>query len=84
MINRKMTAEEFDEYFDNGGDISELIIEDSITHPNREDDPRRINLNMPGWMIDALDDEARHLAIPRQSVIIMWLAERIKAEKLAS
>ena len=46
------------------------------------EETRRVNFNMPKWLIDAIDKEARHLAIPRQSVAIMWLADRARQENL--
>ena len=50
--------------------------------PSSGEDARRVNFNMPQWLIDAIDKEARHLAIPRQSVVIMWLADRARQERL--
>ena len=38
---------------------------------------------MSGWLVDAVDREAKHLAIPRQSVAITWLTDRARKEKLA-
>ena len=83
VAKRTMTAEEFDEYFDNGGDTTPYIVPGSLRQPGLEETQRRVNLNLPGWLVDALDREARHLAIPRQSVVITWLAERAKQEGLA-
>jgi hypothetical protein len=44
-----------------------------------EEDLRRVNVDFPVWMVDALDREARRLGVTRQSVIKVWLAERCKA-----
>ena len=38
---------------------------------------KKINVDMPQWMVLCLDDEAKRLGISRQSVIKTWLAERI-------
>lgn len=76
-----MTAEEFDEYVDNGGDVTPFIDEASITHPNWDDKARKINISMPEWMIDELDATARHFATTRQGVINMWIGERLAAER---
>lgn len=43
---------------------------------------RRVNVDFPSWMVESLDREAQHLGVTRQSVIKMWIAERL--EKKAS
>ena len=43
--------------------------------PGRE--VKRVNFDFPTWMVDAFDEEAQRLAVTRQSVIKMWLAERL-------
>lgn len=83
MTERIMTAEEFDEYFDNGGDITPYIVPGSARRPNLENRAHRVNFKLPEWLIRALDKEAQHLALPRQAVAIMWLADRAKQEGLA-
>ncbi len=42
------------------------------------EEQKRINLDIPVWMITALDREARRLGITRQSVIKIWLAEKLQ------
>ena len=44
--------------------------------PGREQ--KRVNVDFPGWMIQSLDREAKHLGIPRQSLIKVWIAERLE------
>lgn len=75
MTGKIMTADEFDEYFDNGGDITPYIVPGSEHRPGLEGKVR-VNINMPEWLVDRLDAEARRLAVSRQAVINMWLAER--------
>ena len=65
MTRKTMTDEEFDEYFDNGGDITPFIVEDSVEFPNRNDKARKVNISMPEWMIEELDATARHFATTR-------------------
>jgi len=48
--------------------------------PNQEQ--KRVNVDFPIWMIESLDKEAKHLGVTRQSIIKVWLAERL--EKIAS
>lgn len=73
-----MKASEFDKRFDEGEAIlSELDIA-SARKPNLEQ--RRVNVDFPIWMIESLDRTARKLGVTRQSVIKMWLAERLERE----
>jgi len=71
-----MDAEEFDKKFDEGvEDIIDDLDLSSRRRPNR--DVKRVNVDLPLWMVDALDNEATRLAVTRQSVIKVWLSERI-------
>ena len=40
---------------------------------------KRVNVDFPTWMIESLDREASKLGVTRQSVIKVWLAERLEA-----
>ena len=40
-------------------------------------DPRRVNVDFPGWMVDSLDREARRMGVTRQSLIKLWLADKL-------
>lgn len=79
-MQKKITVEKFDQLFDDGHDISEYIDWDSATQPRKNDIciSKRINVDMPLWMVQKLDHEAKRLNIPRQSVIKTWLADRMK------
>ncbi|HJJ00952.1 MAG TPA: BrnA antitoxin family protein [Coriobacteriaceae bacterium] len=83
MTESAMNNMGIDEYFDNGGDMTPFIEEDSVKFPNRDDKARKININMPEWMIDELDATARHFATTRQGVINMWIGERLAAERVS-
>ena len=48
----------------------------SLKRPNREQ--RRVNVDFPTWMIESLDHEASRLGVTRQSIIKVWLAERLE------
>lgn len=39
---------------------------------------RRVNVDFPAWVVEGLDKQARHLGVTRQSLIKMWIAERLK------
>ena len=76
-----MKAKNFDEKFDNNEqDIINDLDLSTIKHPNQEQ--KRVNVDFPTWMIASLDKEAKHLGVTRQSIIKVWLAERL--EKIAS
>lgn len=72
-----MKAEEFDQKFDAG---EEDIIDDldlsAMKRPGYEQ--KRLDLEFPVWMIEALDREASRLGISRESIIKVWLAERLE------
>ncbi|PST47723.1 hypothetical protein COO72_11475 [Bifidobacterium callitrichos] len=40
----------------------------------------KMNLTVPTWMAERLDSEAGHLAVSRNALVNMWLAERIRQE----
>jgi len=68
-------AEEFDKKFDAGEDIMDYVDLSSARRPNLE--PKRVNVDFPLWMVNELDKEARRLGVTRQSVIKMWIDERL-------
>jgi hypothetical protein len=70
-----MTAEELDKKFDDGEDVLEYFDLSSARRPNLEQ--KRVNVDFPAWMVTALDGEARRLGVTRQSVIKMWIDERL-------
>ena len=70
-----MKAKEFDKKFDSGQDISKHIDISKSVRPNQEQ--KRVNVDFPAWMIHSLDREAKRLGIPSQSVIKVWLSERL-------
>jgi hypothetical protein len=75
-----MKAKKFDSDFDSGKDMSAVL---DITKAHRPlQKQRRVNVDFPDWMIESLDKEASRLGVTRQSIIKVWLAERL--EQLAS
>lgn len=76
-MNKSLPAEELDRLFDSGKDMSEYIDRDSTRPLNRE--IRRVNVDMPAWMLKALDSEAERLNISRQAVIKTLLDRALKA-----
>jgi hypothetical protein len=71
-----MKAEQFDKKFDSCEDITKYLDFSKARRPGREQ--RRVNVDFPVWMIERLDREAARLGVPRQSVIKVWIAERLE------
>lgn len=71
-----MKAKTLDRKFDEGKDIVSDLDLSKIKRPNQEQ--RRVNVDFPTWMIESLDKEASRLGVTRQSIIKVWLAERLE------
>ncbi len=71
-----MKATEFDKKFDAGEDVSEALDWSQARRPNEQ--ARRVNVDFPAWVVDGLDERARHLGVTRQSLIKLWIAERLQ------
>lgn len=71
-----MKSEDFDKKFDDGEDVTQLLDRATIRRPGEVQ--RRVNVDFPSWMIDSLDSEARRLGVTRQSIIKIWIAERLE------
>lgn len=76
-----MTAKEFDARFDAGDDISEYIDTSTIRRPGLE--ARRVNVDFPEWIIQNLDTESKMIGVSRQSLIKLWVSERLQQERRA-
>jgi len=75
-----MKAKEFDKKFDEGVNIIDAL---ELSKSNRSmQKQKRVNVDFPGWMIESLDKEASRVGVTRQSIIKVWLAERL--EELAA
>ncbi|MFT5226865.1 MAG: hypothetical protein ACI8XX_002631 [Polaribacter sp.] len=75
-----MKNKTLDKKFDDGDNILDAFDLSKARRPNQEQ--KRVNVDFPTWMVSSLDKEARHLGVTRQSIIKVWLAERL--EKSAS
>jgi len=72
-----MKASELDRKFDdNQEDILQYFDTSKVIMINEE--PKRVNIDFPAWMVQSLDKEAKHVGVSRQAVIKMWLAERLQ------
>lgn len=73
-------ATDIDRKFDNGEDVREYFDMEHPTYNSGEQVNRKVNLTLPGWMVERLDSEAGNIAISRNALINVWLAERIDDE----
>jgi hypothetical protein len=71
-----MKVSDFDKKFDESKDILEHLDMSKAKRPNQEQ--KRVNVDFPLWMIDLLDKEAKRLGVPRQSIIKIWVADRLE------
>jgi hypothetical protein len=71
-----MKAKKFDSDFDNGRDVTAALDISRARRPLQQQ--RRVNVDFPEWMIESLDREASRIGVTRQSIIKVWLAERLE------
>jgi len=77
-----MKAKNFDKKFDdNKQDIIDGLDLTTIKRPNQNQ--KRVNVDFPSWVVDSLDREASRVGVTRQSIIKLWLVERLE-EKSAN
>jgi hypothetical protein len=69
-------TKDLDKKFDSGEDITEFLDLSKAKRLGQEQ--KRVNVDFPVWMIHSLDKEAKRLGVPRQSIIKIWIAERLK------
>jgi hypothetical protein len=72
---KKISATELDAKFDAGEDISDFVDWSRMRRPGRE--VRRVNVDFPNWVVEALDREAQRLGVTRQALVKLWIAERL-------
>jgi hypothetical protein len=72
-----MKASELDKEFDDGEeDILQYFDLTKAERPNQA--PKRVNVDFPLWVVNGLDREAQRLGVTRQSLIKMWIAEKLQ------
>lgn len=74
MTKKKITVEEFDKMVDDGDDLSSVLVPVSV---------KPVMIDLPSWMITALDEEARRLNVARKALINIWLADRLQSNQQA-
>ena len=77
MKVKSMKAKDFERQFDDNVDITASL---DLTKAKRIlQEQRRVNVDFPAWMVESLDREAGKLGVTRQSIIKVWLAERLES-----
>ena len=71
-----MKAAEFEKAFDDGEDVAEAVEWTRGKRPNLA--TRRVNVDLPSWVVGGLDRQARRLGVTRKSLIKLWIAERLQ------
>ena len=71
-----ITTKEFDEKFDNGEDILEYLDFSSARRINQES--QSVNIDLPQWVVNRLDDEAKRIGVSRQALVKMWIVEKFE------
>jgi predicted DNA binding CopG/RHH family protein len=71
-----MKASEFDKKFDSDEDVIDELELEKAKRPMRKQ--KRVNVDFPEWMLESLDEEAARIGVTRQSIIKVWLAERLE------
>jgi len=71
-----MKAKELDRRFDAGEDVTEHLDLSKARRPLQSQ--KRVNVDFPAWMVQSLDREAKRLGVPRQSLIKVWIADRLE------
>lgn len=77
-----MKAKRFDQKFDAGEKVIDQL---DLTKARRVGTaPKRVNVDFPSWMVQSIDREANRLGVTRQSLIKMWMADRLGQGKVAT
>lgn len=71
-----MNSSEFDNRFDAGESVLDELDLDAATRTRLQQ--KRVNVDFPLWMVEQLDREATRLGVTRQSIIKVWLTERLE------
>ena len=70
-----MKAKTFDRKFDSGEKVVDQL---DLSKARRiGTSSKRVNVDFPAWMVNSLDREARRLGVTRQSLIKLWLADKL-------
>lgn len=79
MKEKSITASEFDQKFDKGDDMTEFLDLDNVSKPGNH--LKRITVNFPEWMVKDLDNISKKLGVSRQSIIKVFISEKLKEQQ---
>jgi hypothetical protein len=71
-----MNSSDFDRCFESGDSVMNALDLNSARRPRLQQ--KRVNVDFPLWMVEQLDREASRLGVTRQSIIKVWLSERLE------
>jgi hypothetical protein len=80
MKKKYITASEFEEKFEAGEDLTAYLDLEKATRPGLEQ--KRVSVDFPVWMVEKLDKVAKRLGVTRQSVIKVFISEKLKEENI--
>lgn len=76
MKKQSITAVEFDQKFEDNEDLSDFLHLEKASKPGLK--PKRVSVDFPEWMVQELDKAANRLGITRQSLIKVFISEKLK------
>ena len=79
---KTISASEFDKKFDDGEDVMEFLDLSKAERPNQKH--KRINVDFPLWIVEELDKASDRVGVTRQSLIKMWLADKLSLQGQAA
>lgn len=71
-----MKAKEFDRKFESGEDMTDDLDFSKARRINQQ--PKRVNIDFPAWVVEKLDKQSKRLGISRQALVKVWIAEKLK------
>jgi hypothetical protein len=77
-----MKTEEFDKRFDNGEDVIEFLDLSKASRPGLQ--KKSVRIDFPDWMIAGIDQEAKRLGLNRQSLLKVWVEEKLRQSSQSS
>jgi hypothetical protein len=71
-----------DELLESGADLSAFMQKPRVVPAMF--DALKVNVDFPAWVVQALDCEANRVGVPRQSLIKLWIVERLESSRRAA
>jgi len=79
MKKNSIKTQEFDKKFDDGEDITVFLDTKNIKRPGLES--KRVSVDFPEWMVIELDKVSKKLGVTRQSIIKLFISDKLDEEK---